>query len=766
MRRNVRVTGTRQRTFLSFILLALIPIFILSFLFYRYNLDEVKANIEHLNNYQLGQITDILENEYENFFLSARSLEQDPELKLTNLTGGPAGEKSALDAFRNHTGNEKTGVTPFLYARDEQRFFGRDGTMGLDTMLANYYHVAPQDRDMLSEWINDTSAATVRKFHVIDASKHESEKVIFRFPFRGRQVSAFYVLDQSAYLDLFADLTSEVKGYAFLFDDRGNVIASGSRSDENQTRIYKNFVKNGTDTETIKLQDGKKYVISCQKSKTTGWVCAIALPEKAYAVELLKGMNAVAIGIVCVAALGILGAAVLSIALYRPLQRIMQENDIKKEGKDKINEYELLSDYFKKTKAKTRKLVEVIHSQNPYVTERVLDILLYGSISRETFEEEIEHLHIGFDGRYFFSVVLEITEEINPVDYSHLARAVMDLVTASGDNPVLPFSAYCLEYPGKQQLAIVVNMHGMEQKEYIYDQLKEEIRACVAHSVCLVFGCGKAYDTMWGIRKSYQEAKVVSEHNRNSENRKISVIDDMQQINPVEIFDYPIEKQSLFLQQTKQGDYESAKTSFLEIFDHAAFQKGSSAIMQYIFDCITSEVVQAAKTSACFSESCNLSYILAYKDAAGFQKNILRATKEICETVNRNRQQSSRQLKEQVLHYIEDNYFDPELGLDMLGEHFGLTPVYLSRFISERTGMNIKDYISKIRIERAKEMLIDTKASVNEIVSKVGYYNASSFIRKFKHIVGVTPGEYRTRAHRRLDESLQTGSETYTDSGV
>ena len=48
-----------------------------------------------------------------------------------------------------------------------------------------------------------------------------------------------------------------------------------------------------------------------------------------------------------------------------------------------------------------------------------------------------------------------------------------------------------------------------------------------------------------------------------------------------------------------------------------------------------------------------------------------------------------------------------------------------------------------MRIERAKELLIQTDMAVGDVVSAVGYQSASSFIRKFKAVTGMTPGQYR-----------------------
>ena len=51
--------------------------------------------------------------------------------------------------------------------------------------------------------------------------------------------------------------------------------------------------------------------------------------------------------------------------------------------------------------------------------------------------------------------------------------------------------------------------------------------------------------------------------------------------------------------------------------------------------------------------------------------------------------------------------------------------------------------MTDLRIETAKRLLTTTALSINEIAMEVGYYNANSFIRRFKQVTDLTPGRYR-----------------------
>ncbi|SDD49425.1 Helix-turn-helix domain-containing protein [Paenibacillus sp. UNCCL117] len=95
-----------------------------------------------------------------------------------------------------------------------------------------------------------------------------------------------------------------------------------------------------------------------------------------------------------------------------------------------------------------------------------------------------------------------------------------------------------------------------------------------------------------------------------------------------------------------------------------------------------------------------------------------------------------------VMDYVENRFAD-DASLDMLADKLGLSPAYLSVLIKEKTGANYSEHINAVRIRKAKELLSGTGLSVQEISARLGYQNVTSFIRMFKKINGVPPGEYR-----------------------
>lgn len=99
-------------------------------------------------------------------------------------------------------------------------------------------------------------------------------------------------------------------------------------------------------------------------------------------------------------------------------------------------------------------------------------------------------------------------------------------------------------------------------------------------------------------------------------------------------------------------------------------------------------------------------------------------------------------LIKQVQEYIHVN-LAVDVSLQTLASHIGMHPVYLSKVFKIETGEGLKDYLLRVRMERAIHLLTSSDMKVYEIANQVGYLNPASFIKTFKKEYGVTPQEYR-----------------------
>lgn len=98
---------------------------------------------------------------------------------------------------------------------------------------------------------------------------------------------------------------------------------------------------------------------------------------------------------------------------------------------------------------------------------------------------------------------------------------------------------------------------------------------------------------------------------------------------------------------------------------------------------------------------------------------------------------------DEIIAYIQANYCRGDFSIQEIAEHFEMLPTNIGNYFKEQTGSGLLEYLISLRMKRAKELLHSTDMTVKEISMSVGYYNDSSFIRRFKQHEGVTPNEFR-----------------------
>lgn len=104
-------------------------------------------------------------------------------------------------------------------------------------------------------------------------------------------------------------------------------------------------------------------------------------------------------------------------------------------------------------------------------------------------------------------------------------------------------------------------------------------------------------------------------------------------------------------------------------------------------------------------------------------------------------------LIQKVKAYVEEHYAE-ELTLDDMADMIGYSTYYFMKLIKEYMGMSFGDFLTSVRMNNAKKLLISTNMSISEVGYSVGYNDANYFARVFKRQEKVTPSEYKRQYNR------------------
>lgn len=116
-----------------------------------------------------------------------------------------------------------------------------------------------------------------------------------------------------------------------------------------------------------------------------------------------------------------------------------------------------------------------------------------------------------------------------------------------------------------------------------------------------------------------------------------------------------------------------------------------------------------------------------------------------CQNIAMKKESQSVSVVEKARSYIDSHYHKKDISLDEVSRSVDISPYYFSKIFKEETGRNFVEYITEIRMNKARELLAGSNMSMKEICSEIGYSDPNYFSRIFKKHTGITPTEYKEK---------------------
>ena len=399
-------------------------------------------------------------------------------------------------------------------------------------------------------------------------------------------------------------------------------------------------------------------------------------------------------------------------------------------------------DQERKEQANLKKLQEEVEESRETLRERLLFNLVVGAVSPTEAIEKGEMLGLDLIARYYLVVILKIeisdrTEQYDHDEYQRAQRIVMGLVEKNPDIFML-----------KREwgdLMLIMKGSTQEYLEEDRDLLLDEIRQKVIKTrYQLNIGVGASKKRIADISQSFVEA-LVNMQNPAGEN-KAGLNQAIDQMELIKVNKSAVEN---YLRSGVKDEFDEFFNAYLRPLGETALK--SNLIKNYIFVDIVLAVTKLLndlggevekvipelnsiemimsniKTIEQLREQAYkiLTSALAYRDSQpnGQYKNLIRQAKE----------------------YLEQHYMNPILSLNEVAAQANLSYSHFSVVFSQETGQTFKEYLTEIRINKAKELLRMTALRSADIAYQVGYNDPHYFSSVFKKNTGLSPIEFRSQ---------------------
>jgi len=213
---------------------------------------------------------------------------------------------------------------------------------------------------------------------------------------------------------------------------------------------------------------------------------------------------------------------------------------------------------------------------------------------------------------------------------------------------------------------------------------------------------------------------------------------------------YPIETERELFERVEKGDLEGTRTQANLFFDWMiehypdCMMDIKLKVLEFILFAEQKAFLSGGMTYYFLYRKDYLQTLIQMDNYEHLRKWFIDKMTEACRNIISKKEEQSSSLIMKAKAYIEEYYYK-DLSLDDVSRIVDISPYYFSKLFKEETGENFIEYLTNVRIEKAKKLLHNRELSIKNICADIGYSDPNYFSRIFKKQVGLTPTEYRER---------------------
>jgi two-component system, response regulator YesN len=244
---------------------------------------------------------------------------------------------------------------------------------------------------------------------------------------------------------------------------------------------------------------------------------------------------------------------------------------------------------------------------------------------------------------------------------------------------------------------------------------------------------------------NYQQARIAEllHKMKQTENRIVMLEDSEISSN------YPLQKEKELIGLVKIGDRNGAKTLLNEILVHVFYYEAGNldVLKARVLELVVVISRAAVESGAGLKRMLGINFemILAFAEIDDFTEIctwVSSTLDEMMDTIYNTRDVKNLSLLTKSMEYIRTHY-SSDISLEDVAKHAVVSESHISHIFGKELGVTFSSYLTKVRIENAKKLLLNTDYSVLTISDMVGYDQPGYFSKVFKKYSGKTPGKFR-----------------------
>lgn len=590
-------------------------------------------------------------------------------------------------------------------------------TVRKDYYFRRIFPITDEDRKKLEDLLTAPvpGCLPVKDISGSDSSFYTEDMVLFSFPmftdYQKREGTVLFLVPDSAVQRHLSHKLESYQAQTYIYDPEGTIIAAYGPSPD-------------------AAASSDEYVIRSYTSGENNWTYSVYLPDRQDTFAQVSSiMREFIAAIIVTLFLSSFAIYILQKVNYAPVRRLMHSVRQVSPEVSTTDELAAISDALDYLSTRNTTLsTRLSGSLSAIKNERMFRLLNGKYATRQDFNLDCSELDLYLPNGFFAIGIVMFHQDIGDRDL--LAQEIKKQFA-------VPYLYYYLHTFNPRQIVFLVNVPEKASPlgRYFGDTRKylEE-----KYNLSATIGIGTATNDTEQIAQSYMEASSALDYRFIKGNGTVIQFREIIGSSRAGVI-YPHEEFGILRNALVSHNEQNIRNAVQSIIDFTE----KTPVPLYLARSICFDLIHLVNR---YYQSGNPA-----ADNSPMELSGMETAQEIIQIlhswsdglVSSSVSSSGKAAIEDVLSYLDENCLNCDFSAYEAAEHFNMTLPAFSKFFKDATGQNILDYTIHFRIEKAKELLASTKLPLKEISEKVGYYNVSSFTRRFKLNQGVTPGEYR-----------------------
>jgi two-component system response regulator YesN len=389
----------------------------------------------------------------------------------------------------------------------------------------------------------------------------------------------------------------------------------------------------------------------------------------------------------------------------------------------------------------------------PVMKVNFLNALIRAKQNESDILSRAEHLNLNIKGdSYLVSVISIDRNTVNETTFTEKDDELIKFAVLNTAEELVAKHSFGIAFI-YDAYVIILGVYSKESERDIFsktfkmlEELRQNIEKYMKFTVTI--GIGNIYKEIENISTSFKSAVAALDYRFVLGNNRILFIEDMEPQQCTRIA-FDGSKENNILTSIKVGREEDVSNAIEKLFSDITIKNTSFNDYQIYIIEILSAIIKVAKsleidTAAIFGEDYNLFTEMfnfnTLEDVKGWFKSVCIA---IMKYISAKRANSCKLLVDDAREYINTNYMDNNISLNKVSAYLHISPSYFGAIFKNETGETFVNYLLRVRMENARDLICSTSLKNFQIAEKVGFSDQYYFSYCFKKYYKVSPNEFR-----------------------